>query len=162
MIPTINKNIFVSDIKNGPYKSLNANRYLVVSDVILKQANKFLPRDITKLGQASALYVHPEYRGYVCFLIAIIIQVHNKVKYYSEGIATLLYAQVKELLKKSGCDTWLTCAVVDGTKKAVMHPDIGMKMLCEFPYSKFKEQGIAIFDDLEDGTTENTILYNRL
>ena len=108
----------------------------------VKQTNRFLPAGIEKLGTPRALLVHPNFRG--------------------EGIGILLFAETRKLLRKLNCDGWATFAVVDGSRNVTMRPENGMKILFTFPYSKFKENGIAIFNDLIDGTREHSIMYSDI
>ncbi|KAE9547418.1 hypothetical protein FO519_009370, partial [Halicephalobus sp. NKZ332] len=129
-------------IQSGPWGSLNANRYHVICQAAMKQTNKFLPKGIQKLGVPRALFVHPEFRG--------------------EGIGILLFAETKKLLKNLNCDGWTTFAVVDGSRNVTLHPANDMKVLFTFPYNKFKENGIPIFDELVDGTREHSIMYADL
>ena len=130
----------VLDIQNGPWKSINANRYHVMYDSALKQTNKFLPEGIQRIGSPRALLVHPEFRG--------------------EGIGILLFAETRKLLRSLNCDGWVTFAVVDGSRNVTMRPENGMKILFTFPYNKFKENGVPIFDELIDGTKEHSIMYS--
>uniref|UniRef100_A0AC35FQC1 Uncharacterized protein n=1 Tax=Panagrolaimus sp. PS1159 TaxID=55785 RepID=A0AC35FQC1_9BILA len=55
------KDDYSEDIKNGPYKSLNLNRAVILLNELEWQIGKFLPKNTERIGCSELISIDPNY-----------------------------------------------------------------------------------------------------
>uniref|UniRef100_A0A914YJ96 Uncharacterized protein n=1 Tax=Panagrolaimus superbus TaxID=310955 RepID=A0A914YJ96_9BILA len=122
------KKDYAEDISNGPYNH-NGNRIHVLLNECLTQTGKFLPKDIQNLGYIKVTVI--------------------KEEYMRNGLFQYLFIESIKSFKENDCKYFIVFC--SATASAKMCKKMGMWSAFCFPYSKFKENGIPVFQNLDDG-----------
>uniref|UniRef100_A0A914YYR1 Uncharacterized protein n=1 Tax=Panagrolaimus superbus TaxID=310955 RepID=A0A914YYR1_9BILA len=122
------KDDYAEDINNGPYKSRNFNRVVVLFDELEWQTGKFLPKNTEKIGCSELISVDPNYMRL--------------------NLASKIALVNRELFQSKGCTHEHAIPVATGTWKAGQK--LGHRTLFSLPYNQFLDNGKPVFENLHD------------
>ncbi|CAI4225161.1 unnamed protein product [Auanema sp. JU1783] len=119
---------FAKAIESGPYTQLNANRLVVFVETVEAGMAKLInaPKKIFKI---DVLCVRSDYQG--------------------KGIASQMLRRAEQAAVDAGCSYIISTATAVASQ--TLFAKNGFTVLRELPFSCFRENGVAVYENLTDG-----------
>ncbi|CAJ0591150.1 unnamed protein product [Cylicocyclus nassatus] len=130
---------FAEDIAQGPYKQHKANQ-LVTFVTALQQKQDLLFGSGSKVFKLDICAVNVDYRG--------------------RGLCKELVRRAVKTAKTAECD-WVAVAATASASQGLLSR-LGFETLYEIPYTMFRENGVAVFQNLHDGCESGKFMALRV